>query len=741
MCKAFGTILLIHIMAISSVVFGKSDFPIEVKDGRSPKEFATQFKHYGRSVQSGLAEEGRRYFRMNGSGVNGDTCGNKRGENYFRLVEHTAGIGKMAFDPRKQLHLEITCRVVDAHNVSNAMAQGLTVYYGGLDDGTASSYMHRMTFCSKGDRKWVDLSGNKQISLDWTKWHTFTMDLSPAHPDRTSVVIKDVRGKPVAQVENLQTFQRVYPYSDILLGDGLTNSSEIVLDVSYLKIDQPGKPVDLAEVRGAPKKQGRFGPKPPEFIVMDGTSQFFIDDYLIKEMEGLKRFANRAKKYRGNPVVRCEEPWEYSRIQLPVIFKEQGRYRMWYYSHAIWESRQPDSKVPTLDNSFILYAESEDGIHWTKPQLGMNSFKGSKENNIVLKKQPHEADFISIAALLKPAWQADLKKKNRLIIWKSTYPYTGGYKKLGFTNPPGFYLYDSPDGLHFQQTQADPIVYLYATDRKFSWQMTGMDATTFIVDNQRKKYVAFLKSSYLGKRARHLTQSKDLIHWDRPELSLYADRYDPQETEIYRNNAFPYESIWLGMATLFYPGKAETQDIQIIYSRDCKKWYRSSVREPIIPHGNKGAWDSQQIRACSTPVEMGDELWFYYSGINATHITGVLHPEETKSQIGLCTVKKDRFIALQAKKHGRVTTNNLQVFGDQLYVNCVTEGSLKVEVLDEDGKHIKGMSTEECQPITGDRIDVEVQWKSGKDFKSLSGKIVRLRFLLEHGKLYSFKMK
>lgn len=60
MRKAFDAILLIHIMAMSSLVFGASDFPIEVKDGRSPTECAPQLKYYGRSLRAGLAEEGWR---------------------------------------------------------------------------------------------------------------------------------------------------------------------------------------------------------------------------------------------------------------------------------------------------------------------------------------------------------------------------------------------------------------------------------------------------------------------------------------------------------------------------------------------------------------------------------------------------------------------------------------------------------------------------------------------------------
>ncbi len=38
------------------------------------------------------------------------------------------------------------------------------------------------------------------------------------------------------------------------------------------------------------------------------------------------------------------------------------------------------------------YCESRDGIHWTKPKLGLIEIDGSKDNNVIL----HEADLFAI---------------------------------------------------------------------------------------------------------------------------------------------------------------------------------------------------------------------------------------------------------------------------------------------------------------------------------------------------------
>jgi len=58
-----------------------------------------------------------------------------------------------------------------------------------------------------------------------------------------------------------------------------------------------------------------------------------------------------------------------------VGFKDGERFRAWY---------RVDAAGLTADRkSMTAYAESEDGIHWHKPKLGLIEFEGSKKNNLV----------------------------------------------------------------------------------------------------------------------------------------------------------------------------------------------------------------------------------------------------------------------------------------------------------------------------------------------------------------------
>ena len=57
-----------------------------------------------------------------------------------------------------------------------------------------------------------------------------------------------------------------------------------------------------------------------------------------------------------------------------TVLYDEGRYRMWYYAMNEFLPRPHET-------SMVCYAESDDGISWTKPSLGQKEVKGSRDNN------------------------------------------------------------------------------------------------------------------------------------------------------------------------------------------------------------------------------------------------------------------------------------------------------------------------------------------------------------------------
>ena len=106
-----------------------------------------------------------------------------------------------------------------------------------------------------------------------------------------------------------------------------------------------------------------------------GTNrQLLIDEAFFEEVENVRIRLHPARK-TGEKVVQREHPWEaatlnwFSVMKDPGVVDRQARYRMWYECYDVegW---------PTGDDTSFCYAESRDGVHWTKPKLGLFELPG-----------------------------------------------------------------------------------------------------------------------------------------------------------------------------------------------------------------------------------------------------------------------------------------------------------------------------------------------------------------------------
>ena len=78
---------------------------------------------------------------------------------------------------------------------------------------------------------------------------------------------------------------------------------------------------------------------------------------------------------RREAVLVHDAPWEGNVCGYHTVLKYNGKYRM-YYRGATYKMGDDHEQVTCV-------AESNDGINWTKPDLGIFEFNGSKHNNIV----------------------------------------------------------------------------------------------------------------------------------------------------------------------------------------------------------------------------------------------------------------------------------------------------------------------------------------------------------------------
>lgn len=151
-----------------------------------------------------------------------------------------------------------------------------------------------------------------------------------------------------------------------------------------------------------PPRDGRimapYIANPPAVINVTLGRQLFVDPFLVQSMPGLQ-LLNHAAEWQGR-VLPATEPWE-STVQVPqndwpqssrtigyanpfsggVWWDETHRppcYRAWYVCGAEAESPAPGAPIPGC-----CYAESANGINWTKPVVGTGGASGT---NIVLQE-------------------------------------------------------------------------------------------------------------------------------------------------------------------------------------------------------------------------------------------------------------------------------------------------------------------------------------------------------------------
>src|SRR5258705_8640848 len=99
-----------------------------------------------------------------------------------------------------------------------------------------------------------------------------------------------------------------------------------------------------------------------EPITLDSRHQLFLDDYLIASMSGVKRAVEQAQKHPNNPMIWANESWEEKLLTIyGSVIRDGEKYRMWYKS-----------------GMGVGYAESDDGIRWTKPALDLYLVDGQK---------------------------------------------------------------------------------------------------------------------------------------------------------------------------------------------------------------------------------------------------------------------------------------------------------------------------------------------------------------------------
>jgi hypothetical protein len=517
----------------------------------------------------------------------------------------------------------------------------------------------------------------------------------------------------------------------------------------YNGIELPEQwPPRIVDSRSRKPRSVPYLDHPPAVIPIDVGRQLLVDDFLIERTD-LKRSFHYPEKYGKNPLIAPSTSLELKGGRGVASVFNDGvwfdpdlqKFKMWY--HAGW-----------FEGTAL--ALSDDGLSWHRPELDV-----VPGTNRVLPAAGHgRRDGSAI-------W----------LDWLAGNPEQR-WKMFLFERPEQTYggqIFTSADGVHWSQpTRVSPVG----------------DNTTIFFNPFRRKWVYSFRS-WEGQRARGYRECDDLLSgaqfdgydvpWnladdlDTPDPDIVAMRPKDEEirreaaakgvsfdkllaktrvdygdpTQLYNLDAAPYESLMLGVFSIFR-GPANSVcdkqkipkilDLELAYSRDGFHWHRPD-RTPFLASTRKaGDWDRAYLHIAATVCNVVDDrLFFYYGGWTGLKPDGS-GDMYSGGSTGVAFLRRDGFASLDAgEQTGTLTTRPLRFGGQELFVNVAApQGELRVEVLDEQQHVIAPFARENSRPMQVDSTRQRVSWRSAENLSALAGKQVRFRFHLRQGSLYSF---
>lgn len=384
---------------------------------------------------------------------------------------------------------------------------------------------------------------------------------------------------------------------------------------------------------------------------------FSFDDESLPWRDNLHLTLVAPKKYEGNPVLKHGPQGAVDAngaLLYGTVFQDGGKYRMWYIGQP-----QPDPKFPEDTNPPhrpVCYAESTDGIHWDKPNLGLVSFCGSKDNNIVsIEPADHPFarmdDFVSV---LRDETDPDPARRYKMvyIAYQPQLKHSAAVRCV------------SPDGLHWKLASTEEFT-------KGHFENTSLikfNGLYYVTGQNLGRAGGHLADGQDAGRAMTAFFSPDFQHWSNGRaLSFFRSGYE-QKPESLGQELHMGAGLWnrgnviLGLYGRWHGDHIDTVDPEhkktnFLYDLKIDLGFVVSndaihYREPIqnfvmVAPGPDDAWDAKAILQAQAFANTDTETYIWYSQwytrnpAKAPPVPGPTIP--VPFNIGLLTLRRDGF--------------------------------------------------------------------------------------------------
>lgn len=462
--------------------------------------------------------------------------------------------------------------------------------------------------------------------------------------------------------------------------------------------------------------------------------EVFWDDFLLDTEKTTAEIVLHAPTPK-EVVMTGDEPWEGDGGGYYNLLKDDDLYRMYYLA-----GKQLNAEGTQLspERMIVCYAESKDGKIWTKPNLEICSYKGMKENNIILNEDAAYFDNFSVFKDANPACPPEER-----------------YKGVGVdNNDHNLWCFASADGIHFAK----------------AWPMTnkGKFDTLNIAfwDKNRNQYFCYLRDFHnipgndlnAGIRDIRWMTSPDFKTWTDP---VQLDFGESEDYPLYTNVVQPYyraDHVFIGFPSRYVerkewnsnydqlPGLERRQarmkghpryglavtDCVFMSSRDGKKWNRWD--DAFLRPGPEEPYNwvygdcypaLGMIETLNDRPELPNEISMY---VPEAHWSMRSH------KVRRYTLRIDGFASCHAPYKPKVVVTKPFIYkGTDLSLNFATSAKGYVKI-----KLIGPETTLDSIELFGDTLDRKVTFDNG-EVEALAGKPVTMEITLSDADIYSFK--
>ena len=444
----------------------------------------------------------------------------------------------------------------------------------------------------------------------------------------------------------------------------------------------------------------------PSHRVPHTPGPFFLCDQRVVEDHWLvERFVAAPKRHPKNPLIIKQHPWEGTGPHLAgSVLRDpnSGKLHMWY---SVWNPHAYEHKLPFSYN--VCYAESDNGIEWRKPSLGVFQYDGSTQNNCIKLGTD--------------------KTQNIDVCWNPRPDLFPGRFLAIHNQKGGVFVSSSEDGHQFQRLFESPAIAYHSDTHN-----------NFVFDAPNNRWLLFCRPrAWAGYHRRRvaLQISHDLQHWTHERTILI-----PTEIEIpeyYGMTVFRRSNLFFGIVQI-YDHETGLFHGELAWSSDGQHWDMLPTHPPFIRRGKSGRWDAGMAVAADAPIEVADELHFYYGGFPLDHNQMT---DQNQGSIGLMTCQRDRLVGFRPRTDdpGFIMTRPLVVLDRRLLINAIVRGKIVAELRTDNNKTIDGWSFQECDPLTVSGLEQELTWR-GKSLKAVPHEEVRVLFRLHDSDIFTFDL-